>query len=192
MHSRTRAQSERVARAQRGRAAHARPVCAAPGPPLFSVPSRRSGGHWEAAGLSSGGWILRIFSPNPPTRPSAGSRPRTPITGDASYFHVPSAGAAAGPAPSLLLQDWGREVAWGAGAWSRGSEGEGGARGTLGCGAVGRGRPAGRSPRCGGPGGARGVRTLPFLSAVRNRRCPLSTCELRENSGLVLFLTDTC
>lgn len=166
-------------------------MCAALGPPLFSVPSRRGGGHSEAAGLSSGGWILRIFSPNPPTRPSAGSRPRTPITGDASCFHASSAGAAAGPAPSLL-QDWGREVARGAGAWSRGSEGERGVRWTLGGGAVGRCRPAGRSRRCGGPGGARGARTLPFLPEVRNRRCPLSTCELREDSGLVLFLTDTC
>lgn len=106
------------------REAHARPVCAASGSILFSLPSSCRGFHSKAAALFSGGWILRIFSPNPPTQPSVGSWPRTPTTGDAPCFHVLSA----------AQEVWGREVARVAGAWS-------GVKASLG--------RAGRSRRCG-------------------------------------------
>lgn len=66
-------------------------LCAALGPS-----SSRGGSYTLAAGPSRGWWILRIFSPNPPTRPWVKNRPRTLMKGDSPSFHALIAGAPVG------------------------------------------------------------------------------------------------
>lgn len=91
-----------------------RPSCHSLGLLLCSFPAR------EREDLS-GSWILRIFSQNPPTRPSA-KRPRTLTKGDPPSFHPLNVGAQRDSASSFL-QDWRpsgttsgprRESPWGA------------------------------------------------------------------------------
>lgn len=67
-------------------------------PLLSSLPQR-----WlslRSCGTLARGWILRIFSPNPPTQPWAGNRPRNPTTGDAPYFQARAPGPRWVPPPA--------------------------------------------------------------------------------------------
>lgn len=124
-------------------------------PPSSPLSAPAGGCQSVAAGLWTGGWISRIFSPNPPTRPWAGNRSRTPTswiptTGDARVLLPRAPGSQRVPPPR---------------AFRTPGRGGGVERGKLGLGAMVRGGRADGRRGCGARAGRGCAGKLPLLPA---------------------------